>query len=244
MKTILDYDRSKELTILCQKLNIELENLQGLHQALTHTSFANETKSSGISHNERLEFLGDAVLELVVSEYLYRYYPHFSEGELTKARAQIVCEPTLAACATRLGLGDRLLLGKGEEFSGGRKRPSILADVFEAVVGAIYTSSNFNSAKKFILINLEDALLTIGHNNHVHDFKTSLQEYVQRSGETKISYDVVKEYGPDHDKVFEIAVSVNSNIMGTGAGKSKKEAEQCAAKQALIKLQVITDTTV
>lgn len=239
MKGIFDKDRTQELSALCKRLHIELSDLTGLHQALTHTSFANEAKNAGITHNERLEFLGDAVLELVISEYLYTNFRHFTEGELTKARAHIVCEPTLAECATNLGLGDFLLLGKGEENSGGRHRASILADAFEAVIGAIYIASNFNSARDFILQNLKNALQAVGHNGYMRDYKTMLQEHLQRSGEVKITYDVVSETGPDHDKTFEIAVTISNNTLGIGIGKSKKEAEQSAAKQALIKLNVI-----
>ena len=242
MKGVFDNERSKALSALCKRLHIELLDMNGLHQALTHTSFANEAKNIAITHNERLEFLGDAVLELVISEYLYTNFKQFSEGELTKARAHIVCEPTLAECATRLGLGDFLLLGKGEENSGGRHRNSILADAFEAVIGAIYTGSSFGSARDFILQNLKHALQTVEHNGYMRDYKTMLQEYVQRSGEVKIAYEVTKEHGPDHDKLFEIAVTITNTVLGIGTGKSKKEAEQSAAKQALIKLKVISDS--
>lgn len=238
---MLDPERSSSLQLLCRRLQLELSDLQGLHQALIHTSFANETKSSGIMHNERLEFLGDAVLELVVSEYLYMNFRHFTEGELTKARAHIVCEPTLAECATRLGLGEFLLLGRGEENSGGRQRASILADAFEAVIGAIYTGSCFESAKNFILQNLSHAFQAVGCNGYLRDYKTMLQEYAQRTGEIKILYEVLREIGPDHDKIFEIAVMISGQLLGSGIGKSKKEAEQLAAKQALKKLKVIAD---
>lgn len=239
MKGILNNDRTQALSALCKRLHIELSDLNVLHQALTHTSFANEAKNTGITHNERLEFLGDAVLELVISEYLYSNFRHFTEGELTKARAHIVCEPTLAECANKLGLGDFLLLGKGEENSGGRHRASILADAFEAVIGAIYTASNFSSARNFILQNLKNILQAVGSNGYMRDYKTMLQEHLQRSGEVKITYDVTSETGPDHDKTFEIAVTISNNVLGLGTGKSKKEAEQSAAKQALIKLKVI-----
>lgn len=239
MKGILNNDRTQALSALCKRLHIELSDLNLLHQALTHTSFANEAKNTGITHNERLEFLGDAVLELVISEYLYSNFRHFTEGELTKARAHIVCEPTLAECANKLGLGDFLLLGKGEENSGGRHRASILADAFEAVIGAIYTASNFSSARNFILQNLKNTLQAVSSNGYMRDYKTMLQEHLQRSGEVKITYDVTSETGPDHDKTFEIAVTISNTVLGLGTGKSKKEAEQSAAKQALIKLKVI-----
>ncbi|MCX7781130.1 MAG: ribonuclease III [Negativicutes bacterium] len=239
MKGLLDRDRSQLLAQLCQKLDAEFLDLKLLHQALTHTSFANETKHNLVVHNERLEFLGDAVLELVISEYLFQHFQHFSEGELTKARAQIVCEPTLARQATELELGKYLLLGKGEENSGGRERNSILADAFEAVIGAIYTDQGFAAAKRFILTQLKTVLNAISRGESVRDFKTLLQEYIQRSGETRIAYEVIREHGPDHDKVFEVVVVVAAERLGGGIGRSKKEAEQAAAKEALIRLKVI-----
>jgi ribonuclease-3 len=241
MKGMLDLERNKALSNLCKVLGVEFHDLLPLHQALTHTSFANEAKALTISHNERLEFLGDAVLELVISEYLFHEFIHFSEGELTKARAQVVCEPTLAARANELGLGNYLLLGKGEENSGGRVRNSILADAFEAVIGAIYIDSGFTSAKRFILHNLDYSLQAIARGECFRDYKTMLQEHVQRNGENKISYEVIKESGPDHDKIFEIAVIITGVQHGSGIGKSKKEAEQNAAKQALTKLNIIQD---
>ena len=204
-----------------------------LQQALTHTSYANENKRESMPHNERLEFLGDAVLDLIISDYLFRRYPDLPEGELTKARATIVCEPTLAARAGEINLGDYLRLGRGEASSGGRDRISILADTFEAIIGAIYLDQGFPAASQFVLTRLHDDLSSVERGEYTKDHKTLLQEIAQRGGDAKIVYEVTAEIGPDHDKVFEVAVIVNTDRLGIGSGKSKKEAEQQAARQAL-----------
>lgn len=232
-------DRIKQLKLLCSVLKVDLKDLNLLHQALTHTSFANEAKHHGIVHNERLEFLGDAVLDLVISEYLFRRFPGLPEGELTKARAMVVCEPTLAQCSSKIRIGDYLLLGKGEAASGGRERLSILADAFEAIIGAIYLDSGFDSAAKFVLEHLANDLMLIERGDYLKDYKTSLQEVVQKNSDSKISYEIIAERGPDHDKLFDAMILINGIEMGRGTGRSKKEAEQRAAKQALIKLEVI-----
>ncbi len=221
------------------RLGVAFCNITLLHQALTHTSFANEMKKSHIQHNERLEFLGDAVLELVISAYLYKKFPALPEGELTKARAAAVCEATLAKRARELELGDYLLFGKGELASGGRGRTSILADAFEAVIGAIYLDNGLDSARDFILAQLAGELAEIKNGNAIQDYKTLLQEVVQKDSENRIAYRIVAESGPDHDKVFETAVVINDEEMGRGSGKSKKEAEQRAAHEALLKLHQI-----
>ncbi|EAX48708.1 Ribonuclease III [Thermosinus carboxydivorans Nor1] len=233
----LDRRREDALRDLAASLGISFNDLGLLHQALVHTSYANEVKG-GVEHNERLEFLGDAVLELIISEYLYRNFPELPEGELTKARARLVCEPSLAQCASRLGLGKYLLLGKGEAVSGGRERTSILADAFEAVIGAIYLDGGVSAATNFVLNHLHEDLALIWRGDYVfYDYKTVLQEVVQQAGECKISYEVVAEYGPDHNKTFEVSVLVNHQHLGAGSGKNKKEAEQNAAKEALQKLK-------
>lgn len=241
MKNLLDTDRENQLTLLCKVINIKISNFTLLHQALTHSSFANESKGQGIDYNERLEFLGDAVLDLVISDYLFRHFPNLPEGELTKARAMVVCEPTLARHASNLKLGQYLLLGKGEASSGGRERISILADAFEAVIGAIYLDSGFADAASFVLEQLAEDLVLIERGDYQKDYKTLLQEVVQKKGDSKISYEIIGEWGPDHDKTFDSAVIVNSNHLGHGTGRSKKEAEQRAARQALIKLDVISN---
>lgn len=229
--------RAQQIHELTERMEVACFDLELLHQALVHTSFANEDKDRKIQHNQRLEFLGDAVLDLVIGEYLFCQFPNLPEGELTKARARIVCEPTLAACANRLELGKYLLLGKGEASTGGRQRISILADAFEAVIGALYLACGYQTASQFILRQLSEELATIKQGEYINDHKTLLQEFVQRQGDQRVVYEVLEETGPDHNKTFTVAVLVNRLLLGTGQGKSKKEAEQSAAKQALIKVQ-------
>jgi ribonuclease-3 len=241
MKKMLHNERIRELKLLCQSLGVEFNDISFLHQALTHTSFANESKHAGAVHNERLEFLGDAVLDLVISDRLFKRFPDLPEGELTKARAHIVCEATLARCAAEVGIGQYLLLGKGEDLSGGRERISILADAFEAVIGAIYLDTGFASVSQFILHKLHKDLHSVESGHYVKDYKTLLQEIVQKNSDSRIAYEIISEHGPDHDKIFEVAVIVNTDRMGTGLGRSKKEAEQKAAKQALLKMKIIND---
>jgi ribonuclease-3 len=239
MIEMLTKKRMDSLAKLSDQLGVPFTDVNLLHQALTHTSYANESKKTVISHNERLEFLGDAVLDLIVSEYLFRQLKNLPEGELTKARAVIVCEPTLARCAAELGIGEYLFLGKGEAGSGGRERASILADAFEAVIGAIYLDSGFLSVSNFVLRQLNADLKLVERGEYVKDYKTVLQEVVQKKTDSKIIYEIISENGPDHNKMFEIIVLVNGNSLGNGLGKSKKEAEQHAAKQALMKLGII-----
>ena len=205
-----------------------------LQQALTHSSYANEKRMKKHSDNERLEFLGDAVLEIISSEYLYHQFPDLQEGELTKMRASLVCEQTLANCTRQMQLGDYLLLGRGEDHTGGRKRSSILSDALEAVIGAIYLDGGFASAKEFIL---KFILTDIAHKQLFFDSKTILQETVQGQNLGAMSYKLVGESGPDHDKVFRIELWIGSQKMSTGEGHTKKAAEQEAAYQALIHLQ-------
>lgn len=239
MKVILDTRRIVALGALCEALGVSFSNIELLHQALTHTSFANECRNMGVVHNERLEFLGDAVLDLVISEYLFREFPGLPEGELTKSRSVVVCEGTLAKIAAELGIGQYLLLGKGEASSGGRERTSILADSFEAIIGAVYMDSGFQKASSFVLAQLKPALDMIGRGEGAKDYKTLLQEVVQKQNDSKIVYEIIDQRGPDHNKVFEVAVLVNDSRCGIGVGKSKKEAEQHAAKQALVQLNIL-----
>ena len=205
-----------------------------LQQALTHSSYANEKRMKKHSDNERLEFLGDAVLEIISSEYLYHQFQDLQEGELTKMRASLVCEQTLANCTRQMQLGDYLLLGRGEDHTGGRKRSSILSDALEAVIGAIYLDGGFASAKEFIL---KFILTDIAHKQLFFDSKTILQETVQGQNLGAMSYKLVGESGPDHDKVFRIELWIGSQKMSAGEGHTKKAAEQEAAYQALIHLQ-------
>ena len=202
------------------------KNKSLLELALTHSSHANESKVH-TEYNERLEFLGDAVLQLVTSEKLYKENPNMPEGKMSKQRAALVCEDALANYSKQIQLGDFLLLGKGEENTGGRERPSILADAFEAVIGAIFLDGGIENAKKFVLRFLDDKGL------HLQDYKTLLQEIILKNPGERLSYVVVAEEGPDHNKSFTVEVKLNSNSIGTGFGKSKKAAEQQAAKEAL-----------
>lgn len=229
--------RRRELVTLASKLGVTFTDIGLLHEALTHTSYANEAKKKdAIRHNERLEFLGDAVLELASSTYLFDHFPDRPEGEMTKARASIVCEPTLAKRAKELELGQHILLGRGEETTGGRERSSILCDVFEAVIGAIYLDQGWKTACDYVLRELKDEFLSIDSGENLQDYKTMLQEHVQKKSGQTISYDLVDEQGPDHAKAFYFVVRINGTIYGRGEGKNKKLAEQRAAKAALQKL--------
>lgn len=202
-----------------------------LRTALTHSSYANESKK-GCVCNERQEFLGDAVLSLIVSDYIYKNYSHLPEGELTKIRASLVCEKSLCEFSKKIHLGDYLELGKGEIMMGGRSRPSILADAFEALLAAIYLDAGMEEARKFVL-PFVTPVLENEHTPSFCDYKTLLQEIVQQNPEEKLEYVLIEESGPDHDKRFVVQVHLNSNVIGTGCGRSKKNAEQMAAKEAV-----------
>ncbi len=212
---------------LQKNLGYEFKNISLLETALTHSSFANE-KGDGTVCNERLEFLGDSILGFVSAKYFYENF-NLPEGELTKHRAARVCEKALCLFASELGIGEALRLGKGEERTGGRERPSILADAFEAVLAAIYLDGGLEEASKIVFrfIPRHDALY------ETKDYKTMLQEVIQRNREEHIEYVIADASGPDHAKVFTVEVHLNSNVIGTGIGKSKKLAEQNAAKEAL-----------
>lgn len=201
-----------------------------LKTAITHSSYANERKDS-TQYNERQEFLGDAVLSIVVSDYLFQKF-RLAEGDLTKLRASIVCEKSLYAFAREIDLGNYLFLGKGEEQTGGRQRPSVLADAFEALIAAIYLDSGMENATKFI-IEFVERMLKNGEKESFKDYKTILQEIIQKNPEEKVNYVLVTQEGPDHNKKFIVEVHLNSNVIGSGEGKSKKSAEQMAAKEAL-----------
>ena len=223
----------KRLKELEERIGYRFKNFHLLEHAMKHSSYTNEKHLKKYECNERLEFLGDAVLELISSEYLFQSYDTKPEGELTKMRASMVCEPALAFCAREIELGSFLLLGKGEEATGGRKRDSITSDAMEALIGAIYLDGGFASAKefihRFILNDLE-------HKRLFYDSKTILQEIVQSRTDETVTYELVREDGPDHNKTFETAVRIGAKVYGTGTGRSKKAAEQEAAYQTILKL--------
>jgi ribonuclease-3 len=216
---------------LQSRLGLTFRNPALLEQAFTHTSYVNEQRGKKIEDNERLEFLGDAVLQLVVSEYLFRRHPGLAEGELTRMRSSIVCEPSLVRFAEALGFGDAVLLGKGEERTGGRTRPSLLADVFEAFVGALYLDQGLEGARSFLERRMLAHLPEKGQADK--DFKTRLQEKVQTLGFAAPEYQVVEERGPSHDREFVVEVLIAGRPAGRGSGRSKKEAEQQAAERTL-----------
>lgn len=207
-----------------------------LKVALTHSSYANENRGRHIAFNERLEFLGDSVLSLIVSSYLFENYKKLPEGDLTKARATIVCERSLWECAVDIEMGNYLVLGKGEELTGGRTRVSILADAYEALIAAIYLDGGLQVVREWLLGQLYDTILNAVKGKTFMDYKTALQERVQNHGATQIQYEVTGESGPDHRKVFSVHVLIDGKVMGNGEGKSKKSAEQMAAHDAFLKL--------
>ena len=212
-------------------LGYEFNNKNLLKNALTHSSFANESKHS--CSNERLEFLGDSVLSIIVSDYLYRNYPDLPEGEMTRLRSALVCEKALFSYSKEINLGEFLLLGKGEEKLGGRETDSILADAFEAVLAAIYLDGGIEPAKKYVMRFVSKELKNNQKKDLQKDYKTELQEIIQKNPEESVTYILADETGPDHNKEFTVNVYLNSNLIGTGVGKTKKHAEQMAAKQAL-----------
>ncbi len=222
------------MKMLEERIGYRFTNQALLRQAVTHSSFTNEQRIRRNRNYERLEFLGDAVLELVSSEFLFQRNEHMPEGELTKMRASMVCEPSLAFCARDLDLGKFILLGRGEEGTGGRARDSIVSDVMEAVIGAIYLDGGMEPAKifinRFILSDLEDKQL-------FYDSKSNLQELIQGKLKKEFHYELCSESGPEHNKVFCVAVYMEEKLLGTGEGRTKKAAEQQAAYQALLRLR-------
>lgn len=201
--------------------------------ARTHTSYTNESKVARSLSNQRLEFLGDSVLSIIVSDYIYKNYPNLPEGTLTKIRADVVCEKSLYEMALEINLGNCLLLGKGEERTGGKERPSILSDAFEAMLGAIYLDSGLDAARDVLLPmivpKIEQAVVSTGDS----DYKTTLQELVQKQKHSSIQYHTLSEEGPDHERFYTVEVRINKEYFGQGSGKTKKQAEQMAAKQAI-----------
>ncbi len=230
------YNIRKERSVLEAAIGYTFKDITLLETALTHSSYSNEAKSKGlnIECNERLEFLGDSVLSIIASEYLFFEF-NAPEGELTRMRAEIVCEKALSALAKKIDLGSYLNLGHGEELGGGRERPSLLADAFEALLAAIYIDSGKDKSvvAAFLLPHLKAELIMLEHSGAAKDFKTLLQQFVQQVGGEVLEYFVIDERGPDHDKMFTVEARLNSNVIGKGEGKSKRAAEQMAAKQAL-----------
>ncbi|GAK04681.1 ribonuclease III [Geomicrobium sp. JCM 19037] len=220
---------------LIESLSITFTNKQILYQAFTHSSYVNEQRFRSDQDNERLEFLGDAVLELAVSQHIFKRFPTMQEGEMTKLRAAVVCEPSLADLAERLNFGTLIFLGKGEEMSGGRERPAMLADVFEAFVGALYLDQGMDSVYVFLEETVYQKIKS-GSYTHVMDFKSQLQEFVQQESGARIQYEIVAEEGPAHSREFVSQVYVNKALHGEGRGKTKKAAEQHAAQLALAEL--------
>lgn len=220
---------------LQEKINYIFRNPALLENALTHSSYANEHREEGIASNERLEFLGDSILGLIVAEHLYRLRPDLPEGDLTRIRAALVCENSLVEVANRLSVGHYLKLGKGEQAGGGRERPSIQADAVEAILAAVYLDGGIGQVRKLIntLILEQESEKTAA----TRDFKTALQEMVQRESGKTLSYRLIAESGPDHAKLFTMEVQLNGETLGEGQGKSKKEAEQAAAKAAVQKIE-------
>ena len=232
---IMNEIRIQQLKEMQIALGLDFKNIDLLNQSLTHTSYAYELsdRNNGMLQNERMEFLGDVVLGLVVSEYIYQKYPDYMEGDLAKIRAKVVSRPILAKQAKYLELGKYLLLGKGEEITGGRNRHSILADTMEALIGAFYLDSGLEKSRYFILAQFEEEIEKITENAHVQDYKTDFQEFTQKKFKTLPFYKVINREGPDHNRIFEIAVMVKGKTYGIGKGGSKKEAEQKAAFFAL-----------
>ncbi len=221
---------------LQEKLGIRMKRPQYLLNALTHSSFANERRENHVDDNERLEFLGDAVLQVSVSDYLYKRFRDLPEGDLTRIRAVVVCEASLAEKARELDLGEHMYLGRGEEVSGGRTRRSLLADAFEAVIGAVYLDRGLMASKDLVLRLLGPALEAAGTGGQPSDYKTALQEKMQKDG-AGLSYQLIDERGPDHAKVFTVGIVLRGRVIARGKGASKKEAEQVAARKALEKAQ-------
>ena len=222
------------LELLEKRIGYQFKNKQLLKEAITHSSFANEQKINKLKDYERLEFLGDAVLELISSDFLFHENPEMTEGKLTKLRSSMVCEPALAYCAKDLELGQFMLLGKGEEYTGGRNRESITSDAMEAVIGALYLDGGFQAAHtfihRFILSDLEDKIL-------FYDSKTVLQEMIQTKPDTEFHYQLIKEEGPDHEKIFIVEAVADGQVIGEGQGRTKKAAEQQAAYKAILLLK-------
>ena len=217
-----------------KEINYTFKNKEIVKTAFTHTSYANE---KNVESNEKLEFLGDSILEFISSKYLYLHYKNLHEGEMTKVRATVVCEKSLYKVAKKHDFGEFLLLGKSEIINMGKNRPAILADSVEALIAGMYLDGGLEVAEKFIIENLKDEIEFATKHVGTKDYKTVLQEKLQQEGEVKIEYTIINETGPDHNKSFEAQVAVNNQVLASGKGKSKKEAEMQAAKKALENLK-------
>jgi len=237
----MNSDRKRELREFEKLLNIHFDRLELLNVALTHSSYANQQNLNYNQHNERLEFLGDSVLSMAVSDYLYKKYKTKHEGKLTRMRAGVVCEAALVEISKKLNVSKYLRIGKGEELSGGREKDSLLADACEAVIASIYLDRGFDEARDFVLSHLISKIDTIVKDHNYNDFKSKLQEYVQKNLMAAIKYNVKEESGPAHDRLFQIELYLDNKCYGIGIGKSKKEAEQNAAKEALKNLGVASN---
>lgn len=238
MQDMSKYDRL--IKRIAGLVDLEPKNSKLFLNAATHSSYANERKAEKLSCNERLEFLGDSVLNLVISDYLFKNYPGLPEGELTKARAGIVCEPSLAKCANEMDLGGCLLLSKGEELTGGKNRASILSDAFEALIAAIYIDGGekgYENAQRFILPRMKEIIEECIRGAANTDYKTRLQEIIQHRSGDKVTYRTIEEKGPDHAKQFTVDALIAGRAMGRGKGRNKKEAEQNAAKNTLERME-------
>ena len=232
-------DKDEAVSFVQEKIGYVFRNEDYLLEALTHSSYTNEMKILKRADYERLEFLGDAVLELITSEYLYEEYPRVPEGGLSKKRASLVCEPSLAICARRMELGKAIFMGKGEETSGGRDRDAVLCDITESVLGAIYLDGGLDEARKYVKNHV---LHVLKENELFVDSKSVLQEFVQKKFNDKpLSYDLLSESGPEHNKTFTVCVKLGDEVLATAEGKSKKFAQQIAASEAIKILRNRTD---
>lgn len=228
----------KSLSLIQKNIGYFFSDEQLLINALVHSSFAHEHKGAAVSHNERLEFLGDAVLNLVICHYLMNKYPHYREGDLSILKSYLVSEPVLARVALGINLGTYLLLGKGEEQTQGRKKNSLLADALEALIAAIYLDGGLEPARLFVINQFSEQLEKLRHQRHFPDYKSLLQEYTQARFSCRPQYKLVNQEGPAHNRTFEIRLKVNGQVWGQGRGRSKKEAEAEAARQAIEGLKI------
>jgi len=238
----LDKPRQDELKKFCKQLGIPLGDGQVLNEALSHKSFSHERKMGANYNNEKLEFLGDSVLGLIISEHVFETYPQVTEGGLSKVKSVIVSAQVLSEKAKALRLGDFIQLGKGEEKSGGRTRPALLADALEAVIGAVYLVGGLSAARKLVLGLLQEDVDHVFSGRIEKDYKTLLQEHFQKTQKLAPRYEVIREWGPDHNRSFEAACMVNGKTLATGTGKNKKEAEQMAAEEAVKSLHIALTT--
>ncbi|MBI5787638.1 MAG: ribonuclease III [Candidatus Schekmanbacteria bacterium] len=234
---MIDETRREKLSTLQEKIAYTFNDLTLLDRALTHRSYANEQRGEQLEDNERLEFLGDAVLELVISHHMVEVYPHYTEGDLSKLRSYIVSEPVLAEIARNLELGEYILLGKGEELTYGRHKNSLLANTFEAIIAGIYLDSDLDAARRFVIPLFDKSIHEASQSEHLQNFKSLLQEYTQAKLSSIPMYEVISKKGPHHQRIFEVHVKIGKKVYGQGQGKSKKEAEQQAAKNVLKILQ-------